>query len=119
MRIDHVALLVADLERAARFYEGVLGLTRLPRPALGFDGIWYALADGQSLHLMRLDDPCTGCTRPTHGGRDWHLALAVEDLEALRARLDAIGWAYTMSRSGRRALFCRDPDRNVLELSAR
>jgi len=119
MRIDHVALLVADLERAARFYEDVLGLARTARPALGFDGVWYALGQGQALHLMRLDDPCQGCARPAHGGRDRHVALAVCDLASLRARLEAAGCAYTTSRSGRRALFCRDPDGNVLELVER
>jgi glyoxylase I family protein len=36
--------------------------------------------------------------------------------EALKARLEAAGVSYTLSRSGRRALFVRDPDGNALEL---
>jgi glyoxylase I family protein len=43
------------------------------------------------------------------------VAFSVQDLEKLRARLDASGIACTQSRSGRRALFCRDPDMNALE----
>ena len=58
-------------------------------------------------------DPVTG--RPAHGGRDRHLALAVADLDALRASKEAAGVAYTQSKSGRRALFCRDLDGNALE----
>jgi len=116
MRLHHVALIVSDLEAAAAFYEGVLGLSRDMRPDLGFPGIFYALDGGGQIHLMRIDDPYTGCAMPAHGGRDRHLALAVTDLEAVRARLEDAGIAYTPSRSGRTALFCRDPDGNAVEL---
>jgi len=51
-----------------------------------------------------------------HGGRDRHVALAVSDLAQLIERLNQAGVAYTLSSSGRRALFCRDPDGNALEL---
>lgn len=53
--------------------------------------------------------------RPAHGGRDRHVALAVDDLAELARRLDAAGISYTRSRSGPQALFCRDPDGNALE----
>jgi glyoxylase I family protein len=51
-----------------------------------------------------------------HGGRDRHVALAVSDFAELLDRLNRAGVAYTLSSSGRRALFCRDPDGNALEL---
>lgn len=116
MRLLHIALIVADLERSAGFYEGALGLARDPRPDLGFEGIFYRLGAGQQIHLMRLHDPYRDSERPAHGGRDNHLALAVDDLKALRARLDAAGIPYTESRSGRAAIFCRDPDGHAIEL---
>lgn len=111
----HAALLVADLARATAFYEGVLGLAPCRRPALPYPGAWYELGGGQQLHLMRLPDPDAGVIRPEHGGRDRHVALGVRDMGALKARLDAAGVGYTASRSGRAALFCRDPDMNALE----
>ncbi len=114
--ILHATFLVADLERARAFYEGVLGLAAdARRPDLGYPGIWYALNEHQQIHLMRLPDPEAGLRRPEHGGRDRHVALAVEGLEELAARLDGAGVAYTRSKSGRPALFCRDPDGNALE----
>lgn len=111
----HVGLLVADLERARRFYEDVLGLAPCPRPDLPYPGVWYDLGGGQQLHLMNLPNPDAGVTRPEHGGRDRHVAVGVRQLGALRARLDAEGIPCTASRSGRAALFCRDPDGNALE----
>ena len=114
--ILHATFLVSSLERSRDFYEGVLGLAADPaRPDLGFPGIWYAVGEGQQIHLMQLPDPASGLQRPTHGGRDRHVALAVDDLAQLAGRLDAAGISYTPSRSGRAALFCRDPDGNALE----
>jgi glyoxylase I family protein len=53
---------------------------------------------------------------PEHGGRDRHFALNVLDLDQITAALASKGISYTLSRSGRRALFCRDPDGNAVEL---
>ncbi len=111
----HAGLLVADLDRARRFYEGVLGLAPCARPDLPYAGVWYALGGGQQLHLMKLPNPDAGAVRPAHGGRDRHIALGVREMAALQARLDAEGVPHTASRSGRAALFCRDPDGNTLE----
>ena len=116
MHLQHVGLIVSDLDAAAVFYEDVLGLCRDTRPELGFDGIYYALDGGAQIHLMRIDNPYSGYALPAHGGRDRPLALALPDLERIRLRLEAAGIPQTVSRSGRRALFCRDPDGNAIEL---
>ena len=39
----------------------------------------------------------------------------VEDLQLIIDKLKHARMAYTLSRSGRTALFCRDPDNNTLE----
>jgi catechol 2,3-dioxygenase-like lactoylglutathione lyase family enzyme len=113
----HAGLLVSDLARAKAFYESVLGLAPYPsRPDLPYPGEWYDLGGGgQQLHLMQLANPDADSIRPEHGGRDRHIALAVRDMAALKSRLDAAGIKYTASKSGRAALFCRDPDANTLE----
>ena len=116
MKVAHIGLLVSDLDRAAAFYEQILGLQRAARPQLNFDGIWYALDDGQQIHLMLLDNPYAACDKPVHGGRDHHIALHTDEFDGIQQRLDAAGIACTMSKSGRIALFCRDPDGNTLEL---
>ncbi len=114
----HVSLLVADLPRARAFYEGVLGLVPNPdRPEMSFTGIWYDIGNTQ-IHLMCLPSPEQGLIRPVHGGRDRHTAFTVADMPLLQTRLTQAGIAYTMSQSGRMALFCRDPDDNALEFVA-
>lgn len=112
----HAGLLVSDLQTARHFYQSVLGLTPLPgRPALPYPGEWYALNAQQQLHLMELPNPDAAATRPEHGGRDRHIALGVTHLASIQNRLDTAGVKYTLSKSGRPALFCRDPDGNTLE----
>lgn len=113
--IHHASLIVADTERSVAFYKGLLGLDVVPeRPNLGFPGAWLRIGERQ-IHLLELPNPDPVDGRPAHGGRDRHLAMTVSALEPLCQRLDAAGVAYTLSASGRRALFCRDPDGNALE----
>lgn len=112
----HAGLLISRLARAKVFYESVVGLQPYPnRPELPYPGEWYDLGNGQQLHLMQLPNPDTTSVRPEHGGRDRHIALGVKNMEALKARFDAAGVKYSISKSGRAALFCRDPDANTLE----
>lgn len=68
------------------------------------------------IHLMELPNPDPVDGRPEHGGRDRHVAFTIQDLGPLKGRLDGAGITYTMSKSGRAALFCRDLDGNAFEV---
>ena len=115
MGIHHASLLVADTPRALAFYRDLLGLAVIAeRPDLGFPGAWLRVG-AQQIHLLELPNPDPVTGRPAHGGRDRHLALQVQDLDGLAGRLELAGIPFTRSRSGRAALFCRDPDANALE----
>jgi glyoxylase I family protein len=114
--LHHVSLLVSDTNRALMFYQGVLGLeVDDSRPAMSFPGAWLRVGTAQ-IHLLELPDALRGTTLPEHGGRDRHVALSVSDLDGMAVALEMAGIAYTLSRSARRALFCRDPDGNAVEL---
>lgn len=113
--LTHVSVLVQDIRLALRFYQDILGLTPDPRrPDLGYPGVWLWVGQ-QQIHLLELPNPDPVEGRPAHGGRDRHMALTLTSLDTLRQALDGAGIAYTLSRSGRSALFCRDPDGNALE----
>lgn len=112
----HATFITIDLQRSRNFYEKLLGFEPTSvRPDLGFPGVWFEIGANQQIHLMQLPNPEAGLQRPEHGGRDRHVALEVNNLEELMHRLAAAGVAYTLSKSSRRALFCRDPDGNALE----
>jgi len=114
--IHHVTFISSDLAHSRAFYEGLLGMKADPkRPLMSFDGVWYDVAAGQQIHLMLLPNPDAGVERPLHGGRDRHVAFMVEDVKTLASHLLSAGVAFTLSQSGRSALFCRDPDDNALE----
>ena len=113
--IHHASVIVQDTEQALAFYVGILGLEQaLSRPDLGYPGAWLKVGDGQ-IHLLELPNPDPVTGRPKHGGRDRHLALAITDLSVLQASLERAGIGFTLSKSGRKALFCRDVDGNALE----
>lgn len=117
--IHHVSVISSDIEASLKFYVDVLGFEQIERPDLGFPGAWLAVGSSQQLHLLKLDNPDPTTGRPVHGGRDRHVALTVTDLAAVKETLDQSGVFYTLSISGRKALFCRDPDGNAVEIIER
>jgi glyoxylase I family protein len=115
LALAHASVLVRDTATALGFYCGVLDMPLdAARPDLGYPGAWLNLG-AQQIHLLELPSPDPATGRPAHGGRDRHIAVLVRDLDLLKKRLEQAGIAHTLSRSGRRALFCRDPDGNALE----
>jgi len=113
----HVALLVADLEAIAAFYEGVLGLPRLSVHRHG-DGalrsIWLDLSG--TVLMLEGADPGTVRRGPKGGG--WHLlALRIEadSREAWRTHLEARG--VPVVHSTPTSLYLDDPEGNRLCLS--
>ncbi|MDQ7004660.1 MAG: VOC family protein [Ghiorsea sp.] len=112
----HVAIIVSDLDKAAKVYGGILGLEQDTRPDLNFEGLFYSLGNGQQLHIMLLDNPDAQSMKPQHGGRYRHFALAVSDLDEIKHQLDVAALSYTVSKSGRAALFFYDFDGNAIEL---
>lgn len=116
VHIHHISVVVAEVQAALHFYHALLGLEiDRSRPDMGFDGAWLKVG-GQQIHLLQVPNPDPVAGRPAHAGRDRHLALLVHGLDELVQRLQAAGIDFTRSRSGRPAVFCRDPDGNGVEL---
>lgn len=113
--ILHATYIVADLDVALAFYCDILGLKQDDsRPDLGYPGAWLTIGQ-QQLHLMQLPNPDAEAVRPTHGGRDRHIALHINDFDQLVSVFEQHQIPFTRSKSGRPALFVRDPDGNALE----
>ena len=77
-------------------------------------GAWLTVGS-QQIHLLELPNPDPVKGRPEHGGRDRHTAFYVSDIDILIKSLEQNSITFTRSRSGRSAIFCRDPDGNALE----
>lgn len=111
MALHHVAIRVADCQRSAAFYSGLLGLTELRRsgePAAP-QSIWLRLGAG----VLMLERRLRG-TGPDSGSAHL-LALAVDDLADWEARLVRNGVAI-VDRS-EHTLYVQDPDGHRVGLS--
>jgi catechol 2,3-dioxygenase-like lactoylglutathione lyase family enzyme len=111
--MNHVSLSVNDVERSAEFYNRVLGLEVISRPANG--GINMGLGDESFLGLYNLDNP---------GGMH-HLCIGVDGYNAnrLAAKLEDHGISANINRdpanrtSGGDQLYFSDPDGIVVQLA--
>jgi catechol 2,3-dioxygenase-like lactoylglutathione lyase family enzyme len=93
--LDHVALLVKDVERSLRFYVQVLGMEEHPRPSsFNFPGAWLRKGSAE-LHLIGEDEPGRVAQVQPGGyspeelsiGHATHIAFEVTDLEGTRKHL--------------------------------
>ncbi|MDQ4005519.1 MAG: VOC family protein [Actinomycetota bacterium] len=96
---------------ARAFYEGVLGVAEVPKPPelASRGGCWFR--SGQvELHL--------GIEEPFMPARKAHPAIVVDDLDAIRGRLDAAGAdvADDVPLEGHSRIHTADPFGNRLEL---
>ena len=115
--LHHCGVLVCDAELARRFYIDVFGFSdeSFMRPTtLPYPGAFLKCGSSQ-IHLMQLSNPDADSSRPSYVGRDRHIAISLRSIDSLRRRLDRHGIEYSLSSSGRRALFCRDADQNGYE----
>lgn len=123
--IDHVVLRVTDVERAVRFYTGVLGCTvEKLQLAIGL----HQLRAGRSLiDLLDVDGKLgrAGSAAPGKEGRNMdHFCLRVEPFDAagILAWLDQHGVEHggVESRNGAEgegpSIYLKDPDGNTVEL---
>src|ERR1700730_17844355 len=75
-KIDHVSVLITDVERSRRFYRDLLGLKEIAKPrTFTFVALWFALGN-QQLHLLRKDQADSRCPR--------HFTFRVKDVQAAR-----------------------------------
>ena len=120
--LDHVNILIDAgddaLTKARAFYQELLGLEPLERPAntdSGRPGAWYRCGS-QQLHLTTEND----ATRVNKASAR-HPAFRVANLEAIRARLEAAGVKIIAGNRfpGQERFFVRDPWGNRLEFVER
>ena len=109
-QIDHVSVLITDVERSRRFYRDLLGLKEINKPrTFDFVVLWFDLGN-QQLHLLLKDRPDTLSPR--------HFALRVADAQAARGYFHGHGLATeeTTPIPGADRFFIYDPDGNRIEI---
>ena len=115
-RINHVTLIVHDLDEAVRFYSDELGLEPLPAFEFDYPTQFYRLNETQQLHLTEWDD--------VYSFRG-HVCFQVNEFNDLyrrmkaQGRIDTAPWGRVRRLpDGAMQMFIRDPSGNLLEVSA-
>lgn len=120
-RLDHIALLVRDLEETRDFLTRVLGIRQIANPMGGTEILWFEIGSGQRFHVQ------AGDISHTHVEKRTHFALSASDLDAVLAHLAALRVAYSDMKGtpgainvrpdGMRAVFVEDPNGYWFEIN--
>jgi len=110
--IEHVAIIVTDLNRSRDFYAKVLGLTEVARPeSFDFPGAWYQIGS-TCLHLLA--KPAKDSESPRH------FCIRVKDVKAAAEHIESFDWPIRWEAKykiiGIDRFFVYDPDGNRIEL---
>jgi catechol 2,3-dioxygenase-like lactoylglutathione lyase family enzyme len=120
--LDHVTVVVKDLERSREFYVDVLGMEEVPRPGFGFPGLWFQAGPSQ-IHLIEehaASGPA-GLARSTGGSVSrGHHAFEVADArqaaEELKRRGLPLAAGPKLRPDGPTQIYLHDPDGHLVEL---
>ncbi|MFT5422263.1 MAG: lactoylglutathione lyase [Phycisphaerales bacterium] len=113
--INHITLIVDQLEVAAEFYEKELGLTPLPAYKFDYPASFFKINETQQLHVTEWPD------KPSYRG---HVCLRVDDWQGAFERFKELGiidttpWGKVRELpDGTFQMFIRDPSGNLVEIS--
>jgi glyoxylase I family protein len=122
LRLHHAAIICSDYAASKRFYTQVLGLRVVAEHFRAARRSWkldLGLPDGSQVELFSFEGAPPRPSYPEARGLR-HLAFAVADIDAAKARLESHGIAVEPVRvdeyTGRRFTFFADPDDLPLEI---
>ena len=109
--LHHLSFTVADLDASLGFWRDLLGFNTIDRPDLGFPGAWLQ-GFGVEVHLLAPADAkaAEGQLSPLRN----HVAFHVDDLAAVRRKLESAG-LEVLGGGSRRQMWILDPSANVIE----
>lgn len=114
--LDHINIATDRLAETRAFYVEVLALTERWRPDFNFDGHWLYAGDRPVVHLITRPSAGVGCDVAALS----HVAFAIGDIAAVKARLDGLGVSYReigVPDAPIRQLFLNDPNGVTIELN--
>ena len=120
--VNHLALSVKDVNRAADFYSKVLGLAEITNRSK-IEGIrWFVLGDGRELHLISVIKENVTINKALH------LGLSTASFDNFVKRLDGLKIPYSdwpgkpntvnIRADGIKQIFFQDPDGYWLEVNS-
>lgn len=122
-RIDHVTIIVKDLDATEAFYVGALGMELVPRPAFSFGGRWFQAGATQihaTIEHKEAGLAGWGDRGTIHPSRGHHYAFEVDDARLAAAEAEAAGITIAegpkLRPDGFVQVYVRDPDDHLVEL---
>ena len=119
--VNHIALYVVDLQKAAAFYREVIGLDTIPEPFHDGKHAWFSMSEHSHVHVI------SGATAAVVHDKNNHLCFSVPSMEEFISRLKKNNiqfenWAgekgVVQNRvDGVKQIWFKDPDNYWIEIN--
>jgi len=116
VKINHVTVIVDNLEKAGEFYEKELGLEPIPAFVFDYPTGFFKINEEQQLHITEWEDAMS-----FRG----HICVIVDDFNTIFWRMKELGvidtkpWGKVRQLpDGAMQMFIRDPSGNLIEISS-
>jgi len=119
--LNHIAVYVADLNKATTFYESVFNLKMIPEPFKDNRHTWFTLGAAGQLHLIQ------GAKGNETFDKNGHLCFSVPSVDDFVKKLNTKNisfedWAgkekgITLRVDGIKQIYFKDPDGHWLEVN--
>ena len=119
--LNHIAVYVADLERATNFYKSVFDLEQIPEPFKDNRHTWFSLGAAGQLHLIQ------GAKPDQVHDKNEHLCFSVPSVDDFVKNLNERKISFedwpgkkgmvTLRVDGIKQIYFKDPDGHWLEVN--
>lgn len=123
IKLNHIAIHVADLDRSSRYYRDIVGLREIEEPFKDGLHAWFEIGEGTSVHLIEEVD----LVPPAEKSKTNHLCFSVSSMENFIEKLNLATWPFEnwageqgkihIRPDGIRQIFFKDPDGYWLEVN--
>jgi len=120
--LDHVTIVVKDLDATRRFYVEFLGMAEVARPNFSFAGQWFQAGQTWIHTILEYEGSAPAGLGSTRNTRGHHFAFLVDDVRAAEQRMTEFEVPLVspakLRPDGALQLFVHDPDGHLVELSS-
>ena len=120
--LDHVTIVVKNLDATRRFYADLLGMQEVARPNFSFAGQWFQAGATMIHTILEFEGSGQAGSAACANSRGHHFAFLVDNCLEAAKKIEQAGIPFVSPPKARpdgaMQLFINDPDGHLVEITS-